>query len=95
MYANPGGDRSKGETRQALAAAAMNTVSLSNNLEYVGNYASEKAMQLLFSADSVGSGYLALQLHGCKRCSSVSHPSRRHSSISVIVAMVLEPEQDA
>ena len=57
-------------------------------------YTSEKATQLLFFADSAGRGYPALQLHGRERCSSVSRPPRRHSSISVSVTMVLEPEQD-
>ena len=48
----------------------------------------------VFFADSAGHGYLEVQLHGRERCSSVFHPPRKHSSVSVSVMMILEPEQD-
>ena len=57
-------------------------------------YTSEKAKQLLFSLTQRGVATRRCKLHGRERCSSVSRPSRRHSSVSVSVTMVLEHEQD-
>ena len=48
-----------------------------------------------FFADSTWHGYPELQLHSHERCSSVSRPPQRYSSISVSVTMVLEAEQDS
>ena len=57
-------------------------------------YNQQEGSAAAFFADSAGRGYLALQLHGRERCSSVSRPARRHSIVSVSVTMVLETEQD-